>query len=146
MNPVADLIAAELPRHVDLILWSKYDENDQRVDTGGLTCSCGQWSAPRDQETGTRPRRAYTRHCAEAVHRAITTQDAVDTLAAINERLILPRVGLSMMREMDRDIVTLQAAAATLTVLLAPNRWTGDPQHPESTRPSVSPTHETNRG
>lgn len=135
MTPTADLIAAELPRHVDLILWSAYDENDQRVDTGGLACSCGQWSAPRDEETGTRPRAAYTRHCAEAIQRAITTQETVDVLTAINERLILPRLGLSMLREMDKDITTLQAAAAILTVLLAPDhRWTGEPQHPETTR------------
>ena len=35
---------------------------------------------------------------------------------------------------------------AALGMLPAPNRWTGDPQHPESTRSSVSPTHGTNRG
>lgn len=120
MNPVADLIAAELPRHVDLILWSPYDENDERVDTGGLACSCREWSAPRDEETGLRPRAAFNRHVAEAVHRRISTPEVREVLAAVLERTGLQRIGLSMHREMDRDIVTLRAAAAMLQYMLAP--------------------------
>lgn len=141
MTPTVDLIAAELRKHVDLILWEESEPTQtdfpgtSRQDSGGLTCTCGQWSAPRDEETGTRPRKAYNVHCAEMIQRAITTQETVDVLTAINERLILPRMGLSVLREMAKDIVTLQSAAAILTVLLAPDhRWTGEPQHPETTR------------
>lgn len=121
MTPIADLIAAELPRHVDLILFedeTRY-EVTLRVDTGGLRCSCGEWQAPRD-ENGLRPRAAWHAHVAESIHRRITTPEAVDVLTAINERLILPRIGLSMFREMDKDITTLQAAAALLAIMLAP--------------------------
>lgn len=122
MNPVADLIAAELPRHVDLILFedeTRYDVT-LRVDTGGLRCSCGEWSAPRDEDTNLLPRAAFHQHVAEAVHRRISTPEVREVLAAVLERTGLQRIGLSMYREMDRDIVTLRAAAAMLQYMLAP--------------------------
>lgn len=121
MTPVADLIAAELPKHIDLILFedeTRY-EVTLRVDTGGLRCSCGEWQAPSD-EHGLRPRTAWHAHVADAIHRRITTPEAVDVLTAINARLNAPRLGHPVLREMDRDITTLQAAAALLAVLLAP--------------------------
>ena len=59
---------------------------------------------------------------AEAIAAAIVTPEAVDTLTAINERLILPRVGMSIVREMNRDITTLRASASLLAVLLAGGR------------------------
>lgn len=136
MNPTIDLIAAELPKHVDLILFEDVDDpvgGKYRRDTGGLTCSCGQWQeGPRfERYAEYRPREAFQQHVAEAILRRITQREHVDTLTAINERLIVPRIGSSYMREMDRDIITLRAAAATLTLLLSPE-GAPEPEEPRS--------------
>ena len=67
----AQAIADELGKHTDLILWADRDSNDgtrgDRIDTGGLQCSCREWTAPRDQEHGTRPYKAWRLHMAERV-------------------------------------------------------------------------------
>lgn len=42
-----------------------------------------------------------------------------EVLTLLNERAILPRVGLSMWREMDRDILALRAGAGALSSLFA---------------------------
>lgn len=125
-----DLIVSELGRHVDLILYEDRANLDRRtgttrVDTGGLRCSCGDWkhdpSYPGTTgEVALRPHDAFRHHVAQAVQRRITTPEVAATLEAINERLLVPRVGASYLREMDRDIVALQAAASMLTLLIFP--------------------------
>jgi len=122
MSTTLELIAAELPRHVDLFLFEEVDDpvgGIYRRDTGGLRCSCGDWQAPAGPYPQmTRPRAAYHEHVAAAIQRAIITDTVVDTLNAVNERIIVPRIGSSYMREMDRDIVTLRAAASALILLI----------------------------
>ena len=43
-----------------------------------------------------------------------------DVLATLNERVIMPRVGLSIMREMDRDILAMRDAARVISLLTDP--------------------------
>lgn len=122
MSPLRDLIATELPRHVDLILY------DDGWDTGGLRCSCGEWERWPTEDGGARPRNEFHEHVADAIHRRISAPEAYETLVAVQERLTVPRVGTSYMREMDKDIRTLQAAAAILSVMLCPREEERAPQ------------------
>ncbi|QGJ88946.1 hypothetical protein PBI_TEAMOCIL_95 [Microbacterium phage Teamocil] len=121
MTPTIDLIAAELPKHVDLILFEDVDDagGKCRRDTGGLRCSCGEWQAPSGPYPSIlRPRAEFHRHVAAAIQRRIASDTVVETLNAINQRITTRRLGKSIMREMDQDIVTLRSAAAALIVLI----------------------------
>ncbi len=115
-------IADELPKHVDLILFEDVREDGTityRRDTGGLRCSCGEWQAPAGPPPQMfRPRAEFDLHRARAVQRALQTESVIETLNEVNVRVIVPRIGSSYMREMDRDILALRKAAAAIIDLI----------------------------
>ncbi|QBI98174.1 hypothetical protein SEA_FIREMAN_92 [Microbacterium phage Fireman] len=114
-------IADEVAKHVDLILFEDRPApmGSYRRDTGGLRCSCGEWSAPAGPPPQMfRPRAEFDLHRARAIQRALQTESVIETLNAVNERVIVPRVGTSYMRQMDRDILVLRQVASTLIDLI----------------------------
>lgn len=118
-------ISDELPRHVDLILFEEMDDAGgiRRRDTGGLRCSCGEWSAPQTPYPHLmRPRQSWHDHVARAVQHRLQTDEVVETLNAVNQRITAQRLGKSMMREMDSDILVLRKAAAALIDLIGDDR------------------------
>lgn len=81
------VIADELAKHTDGILFER-DENDNVIDRGGLKCSCGQWSAGRDDESQTRPRAEWRLHVAERVAQALriyVTPEEIDDKPKVDE-------------------------------------------------------------
>ena len=124
MTPTVDLIASELARHSSEGLYEAREPTPQDHtpvkwwDTGGLRCTCGDWQSYRVGAERGRPRREYNRHVADAITRRLGTPDAKAVLESVYERLLAPRVGVQYMRVMDRDLLTLRAVAAYLTVLL----------------------------
>ncbi|QGJ89501.1 hypothetical protein PBI_SMARTIES_98 [Microbacterium phage Smarties] len=114
-------IADEVAKHVDLFLFEDMDDagGKRRRDTGGLTCSCGQWSAPAGPPPQMfRPRAEFDLHRARAIQRALQTESVIETLNAVNQRITVQRLGKSLTREMDRDILVLRKAAAALIDLI----------------------------
>ena len=125
MSATLQAIAEELPKHVDMNLFEDVDDagGKRRRDTGGLCCSCGEWQAPQGPYPQlARPRQGWQEHVALAIQRAIATDAVVEALNAANGRVAAQRLGKSITREMDKDILVLRQSAAALIDLIGDDR------------------------